>query len=100
MGRADIWIADGTFKVVPNLFYQLYSIQFESVRGLNPAGVYCLLCNKTRATYDRVLNALKVLIPSAAPSRILLDSEAAAMNAFREAYPNAQVTGCYFHLCQ
>lgn len=100
MGRADLWIADGTFKVVPTLFYQLYSIHFESAGGLNPAGVYCLLCNKTRATYDRFLNALKVLIPSAAPSRILLDFEAAAMNAFREAYPNAQVTGCYFHLCQ
>jgi len=100
MARADVWIADGTFKVVPTLFYQLYSIHFEFVGGLNPAAVYCLLCNKSRMTYDRLLNVIKELIPNATPRRILIDFEVAAINSFRDAYPQADVTGCYFHLCQ
>jgi len=29
-----------------------------------------------------------------------VDLEKAAMNAFTEAYPDAAVTGCYFHLYQ
>ena len=37
--RSDLWIADETFKVVLNLFYQLYSIHFEFVGGLNPAAI-------------------------------------------------------------
>lgn len=100
LGRAQLWLADGTFKVVPNLFYQLYSIHFEFVGGLNPAAVYCLLVNKSRATYDRLLGVMKELIPNASPNKILTDFESAAMNAFRDAYPSANICGCYFHLCQ
>jgi hypothetical protein len=100
LGRAELWIADGTFKVVPTLFFQLYSIHFEFVGGLHPAAVYCLLCNKNRASYDRILRVIHELIPNATPRRILIDFESAAMNAFRESYPQAEVTGCYFHLCQ
>lgn len=98
--RAELWIADGTFKVVPTLFFQLFSIHFEFPGGINPAGIYCLLHNKSRNTYDRMLNAVKTLIPDAAPRRILLDFESASIAAFREAYPDAEITGCYFHLCQ
>jgi len=98
--RAKQWLADGTFKVVPSLFYQLYTIHFESHGGHNPTGIYCLLVNKTRNTYDRMLSALKQLIPSAAPERVLVDFESAAMGAFHDAYPEAQIRGCYFHLCQ
>ena len=100
LSRAHIWIADGTFKVVACLFFQLYTIHFEFAGGINPAGVYCLLSSKSRAAYDQLLGALKNLIPNAAPSRILLDFEASAVGAFRDAYPNAQISGCYFHLCQ
>lgn len=99
-GRADIWLADGTFKVVPHLFYQLYSIHFEFIGGLNPAAIYVLLTNKSRATYDRLIRVVKELAPTASPSRILTDFESAAMNGFRDAYPEAAVSGCYFHLTQ
>ena len=33
LARADIWIADGTFSVVPSLFFQLYSIHFQLGKG-------------------------------------------------------------------
>ncbi|CAK8673784.1 unnamed protein product [Clavelina lepadiformis] len=65
LARAKLWLADGTFKVVPSLFFQLYTVHFELVPGLIPAAVYCLVQNKTRATYDRILDAIKTMIPTA-----------------------------------
>jgi hypothetical protein len=29
LARADLWLADGTFKVVPSIFYQLYTIHLS-----------------------------------------------------------------------
>ena len=100
LARASMWLADGTFKVVPSVFFQLYTIHFQFVKGINPAAVYCLVSNKSRATYDRIIHQLLVLIPSAAPTVILTDFESAAMGAFRARFPTARITGCYFHLAQ
>lgn len=100
LARANLWIADGTFKVCPTLFFQLYTIHFELRPGIVPAAVYCLVENKQRVTYERIIEQLKNLIPLASPDRILLDFEAAARSAFSDGYPNSVVLGCYFHLCQ
>lgn len=97
--RASLWLADGTLEVVPSIFFQLYTIHFQFVEGINPAALYCLVCGKTRATYD-CINEQLLLIPFAAPTVILPDIESAAMAAFRAKFPNACVTGCYFHLAQ
>jgi len=67
LARADVWLADGTFKVVPSVFFQLYSIHFNFSDGLNPAAIYCLLPCKTENTYNRALAEIHRLIPSAAP---------------------------------
>ena len=40
------------------------------------------------------------MVPNAAPERILVDFEKAAMNAFALCFPTASISGCYFHLCQ
>lgn len=100
LARAKLWLADGTFKVVPSIFFQLYTIHFELVPGITPVAVYCLLPNKTRITYDILLKQIKILIPSANPERILVDFETAAISAYQTAFPNATISGCYFHLCQ
>ena len=52
LARAKLWLADGTFKVVPSLFFQLYTIHFELVSGINSAAVYCLVQNKTQAVQN------------------------------------------------
>lgn len=100
LARAAMWLADGTFKVVPALVFQLYSIHFQLAEGINPAGIYCLLPDKTRHTYDRLLEALVGLIPTAHPTQILTDFESAAMQAFKHRFAGATITGCYFHLSQ
>ena len=75
LARARLWLADGTFKVVNSIFFQLYTIHFELASGNNPVGVYCLVQNKDRPTYDIFLQRLKILIPAANPERILVDLE-------------------------
>lgn len=98
--RSSVWLADGTFRVVPVLFFQLYTIHFEYQGGCAPVALYCLLMDKSRSTYSRLLEEVKRLIPTAAPTVILVDFETAAMQAFGTAFPDSTVTGCYFHLCQ
>uniref|UniRef100_H3ACD2 MULE transposase domain-containing protein n=1 Tax=Latimeria chalumnae TaxID=7897 RepID=H3ACD2_LATCH len=98
LARTDVWLADGTFKFVPLIFFQLYTIHFQYQPVIIPAAVYCLLPNKTRTTYDHLLQVLTHLVPAASPKQI--DFESAAMSAFRKAFPDATLRGCYFHLCQ
>ena len=40
LARADLWLADGTFKVVPNVFFQLYSIHFDFRLGIHTLPPY------------------------------------------------------------
>lgn len=97
--RKTRWIADGTFKVVPELFFQLYSIHVQEDSTSWPC-VLALLPGKSEEIYTRLLSALKNLIPEAAPTRILTDFEMAAMNSFRVVFPTAEISGCFFHLSQ
>ena len=100
LARAKLWLADGTFKVVPSLFFQLYTIHFELIPAITSAAVYCLIQNKTQAVYVCILDEIKRMIPLANPEEILLDFESSAIKAFTAAYPNAKILGCYFHLTQ
>lgn len=100
LSTATFWLCDGTFKIVPTIFFQLYSIHFHFSDGITPVALYCLLPNKTRETYSRLLAQVQCLVPSAAPQVILTDFETAAMSSFAQSYPYASVKGCYFHLTQ
>ncbi|KAM7309896.1 uncharacterized protein ISCGN_006879, partial [Ixodes scapularis] len=51
------WFADGTFKVAPELFYQVYSLHCEVGGSILPAA-YILLTRKDCGTYTRALNTL------------------------------------------
>jgi len=71
-----------TFKVVPSVFFQLYIIHFAFGNGVCPAAICCLLSEKSAATHERLHRDVKNLIPTAAPSSILVDFEKAAINTF------------------
>ncbi|XP_076799793.1 uncharacterized protein LOC143444882 [Clavelina lepadiformis] len=94
-----LFLADGTFDVVPGIFFQLYTIHCKVGHSYPPI-VYFLLPNKSQETYTKMLQALRIIRPMAQPDKILLDFEIAAINAFRSEYPSATVSGCYFHLAQ
>jgi len=97
--QSNQWYSDGTFKCVPRLFTQLYSIHGRCGDAVVPL-VYALLPNKQQQTYVRLLNAIADARPACAPQSITVDFEAGAINAFKEKYPAASVRGCFFHLCQ
>ena len=49
--RSELWFADGTFKTVPEIFYQLYTIHAFSNGRVFPC-VYALLSDKKEETYN------------------------------------------------
>ena len=80
LARPKLWLGDGTSKVVPSIFFQLYTIHFELSPGRNLAAIYCLVQKKTQIAYDRTLDEVKRIYPLVAPERALLDFESAAIN--------------------
>ncbi len=100
LGKSDLWFADGTFAVVSQMYYQLYTLHCR-VGTSYPPCLYTLLPKKQELTYNRFLNILaQHLLPTAVPCSILLDFEMAALNSFCQSFPQSQLQGCYFLLNQ
>ena len=93
------WLADGTFKTVPALFAQLYTIHSTKFNGAIPL-VFALLPNKNPNVYKKFLTALKTLKDGLNPRSIITDYEMAAINSFKNCFPNAEQKGCFFHFAQ
>ena len=94
---------DGTFKVCPRYFYQLYTLHAYK-QGFYVPRVFCLLPSKTKATYISMFQRLRELCAAQnlnfRVSDIHLDFETAVHQAVREVWPTAKVNGCLFHLGQ
>ena len=97
--NASIWFGDGTFGVVPEIYFQLYTVHTK-IGNNYPSCVYFLLPNKTQETYRYMFDILRVLVPNADPDIILLNFELAARNAFKDIFPRTEVDRCFFHPCQ
>ena len=95
----DTIYGDGTFDKAPSMFYQLYTWHAK-VGNSYPPCVYFLLQRKNLATYNRMFEIMKGLLPNLSPRKILVDFEKACISASLIAFPNTEVKGCYFHLCQ
>ncbi|CAF0952690.1 unnamed protein product [Didymodactylos carnosus] len=70
----DDFLVDGTFKVVPEIFYQLYVVH-AIYRGHAIPVVYSLLSRKNSDTYQRLINEIVEFAPCWFPASILLDFE-------------------------
>ncbi len=91
------WYMDGTFKVTPPQFKQLYTI--HGIRnGAHAVGAYALLPDKRETTYVEMLSELQTLTNNVSPNTIMTDFERAAMNAFNTVYPQTEQSSCLFHL--
>lgn len=104
---SQFWIVDGTFKSVPTMFYQLFTIHCECGYGqekkIQPMA-YFLLTGKTEEIY---LNLFKLLLFFAddhnitlEPQYIICDGERAIINALNHYFKQTQVKLCYFHVSQ
>ena len=95
------WFIDGTFKVCPDIFYQLFTVHVLVQDNVLPC-LYGLLPNKSKDTYCRFWEGLRNNTEEydMQPVSVVTDFELASVQAFKEYFPNAIVTGCYFHLGQ
>ncbi|KRZ85073.1 hypothetical protein T08_12192 [Trichinella sp. T8] len=73
------WAMDGTFKVVPQWYQQLFTIH---------------------AFVAALLNKVAVIGVNLNPQTIICDFETALIPAIQGYFPNTRVQGCYFHFCQ
>lgn len=104
----EIWM-DGTFYACPSLFKQLYTIHalvnnqmFCMVYALLPGFSADVYKDLFRFLQDRIYNIAqeKQLDIAFSPSRATLDFEASAISALKTVFPNASISGCFFHFCQ
>jgi len=84
------WFADGTFRVTPAGFDQLYTI--HALRdGQSFPCVYALLPGRSQEVYRRLLTHVSTLAQGqqviTPPASVTVDFELAAMNAFLAHYP-------------
>ena len=92
-------LVDGTFKVVPEIFYQLYIIHSIYRHHVVPV-VFALLRRKNAETYKRLINEILKFAPCWLPQSIMLDFEQACIKAYETSFPNVKLSGYYFHLRQ
>ena len=100
------WYSDGTFSIVPSLFYQLWTIHGRVLDQVFPL-VYALTTNKTEEVYVTILRTLKqkavqLRHPHAElfPVTSMTDFETAAINAFQNIFPTIRIHLCFFHFAQ
>jgi hypothetical protein len=99
LSQAQHWFADGTFKVVPKLFGQLYTIHGVKYNNVIPS-VFILMPDKSQNSYERAFEALKNLQNNLNPSSIMTDFEQSSINAFKKSFPGIYNRGCFFHFTQ
>ncbi len=90
---------DGTFKVVPEIFFQLFVIHALYRDHVLPV-LFVLLPGKSGQIYTKMMNDIMELIPGWSPQRMMMDFEKAAMNMVSGRFPRIELSGCFFHLSQ
>lgn len=95
---------DGTFKTVPNLFYQLYTIHAPVGQLHSVPLVYVLMTSKKEELYKLMLQELSDFAAEnhieLCPEVIITDLELAAINASKHEFPTTTNKACNFHLGQ
>ncbi|CAF4545542.1 unnamed protein product, partial [Rotaria socialis] len=97
--NANYIYLDGTFSVVPELYFQLYTIHATYLSHIIPV-VYILLTGKKQRLYKEIFQQIKNLIPNFDPPNIMIDYERATINEIKKQFPSSNVSVCFFHLCQ
>ena len=104
LAAATVWYGDGTFSIVPSLFYQLYTIHAPVFGKIVPL-VYALLPRKTYTCYHEMMQTIRDAIVNRQLQLRLTtyccDFEGACIRAARAVFSDGLIVqGCFFHLCQ
>lgn len=91
---------DSTFKVVPSLYYQLFTIFVQHAGFLFPV-FFALMTRKTTDLYKAVFDKLHETLPDFRPAQVIADYEEAPIAAMQSTFGNdLTVSGCWFHYAQ
>lgn len=97
----NIFFADGTFKICPVPFTEVYTIHADLESSEDTINVmpliYALLSHKTKTAYTTLFSLIKTQIPDWKPPTFITDFEEAAIQAIADVFPNADHQGCYYH---
>ena len=100
LGNAHLIFVDSTFRVVPSLYYQLFTVFVQHVDYTFPV-MYSLMTRKTKELYKAVLVKIHMLMPDFKPTQVIADYEEAPAAAIREVFgSDVTVSGCWFHYAQ
>ena len=104
LSESQYWFMDGTFKVAPILFKQLYVIRTVLDESAVSA-VYAFLSSKGEDAYVQMLEAISQKCDDIGhpldPGTIMLDFEKGMFNAIHRVFGNQVIVkGCFFHLTQ
>ena len=97
---SQTWLGDGTFKVAPRVFFQLYTVHAFVNSKVTPP-VYAFLPNKTAPNYVRIFAKLHEKISElkemtddfGGPTLMLLDFEQVAISGTHDVFPDTTVKG-------
>ena len=106
MNRSETWLGDGTFKVSPPLFTQLYTVH-GIINGATIPLLYALLPNKTSDTYRRLFQIIHDSLQqnvqgqqAVGPNMMLMDFEQAAITSFKKIFKTSHMQGKFsFIIC-
>jgi hypothetical protein len=91
-------MGDGTFAVLPLIFFQLYTI-LVIINNFPLPLAYGLLPNKTTKTYTEFFSLIMRKI-TVIPKSFNVDFDLATFKAVRKVFGKIEIYGCYFHLSQ
>ena len=95
------WFRDGTFKVFPEIFFQIFTIHVLINHQIFHC-VFALLPNKTEASQNRFLTEVSNAVRNIGnePEDILVDFERAAMNVITNQLNQVEVNTLFQICCQ
>ncbi|KRX86648.1 hypothetical protein T4E_8975 [Trichinella pseudospiralis] len=85
--QSNCWCVDGTFKIVPSWYQQLFTLNVFMKGKLLPV-LYCLNCSIPKA------EKLGVQVD---PAKFVCDFQTALILAIQDNFPNNQVQGFFFY---
>ena len=103
LASAETVFMDGTFRVAPRQFTQLFSLHIIYLGFFIPV-LYALLKDKSRDTYYSLFATVRRKMAEQDlilnPPTLMLDFESGVLPTLRQHFPNATVKGCNFHFTQ
>lgn len=105
LSEANYWLMDGTFKIAPIIFQQLYTIHGSLHNTDKTFPLLFVLCtHKDKASYDVMFDLVIEYCAeneiSLSPSFVIMDFEKAAALSIRQNFETVTLKGCFFHLRQ